>query len=300
MTTFSESTLQSVERKNVIYKEKTELIAEINNLLDEIEKKQVSIGLKSDKSKSKNLGQYFTNLEISKILSHQISGDFKKSTISIIDAGAGIGILGISSIKRLIEVTDMKDFHISSVELDTNLIPMLTESFRKLNLILIKYGYSLSSSIFNIDFVTGRNHFTNKQFDIAILNPPYFKINSESIYFNRTNDLFKGNPNIYTQFIAVCLSQLNKDGQLIVISPRSFTNGLYFKGFREFLFSRYAISHIHSFISRDSLFDKVLQEVVIYKIISRKNYNGSTEIVISTSEKENEVKLLFFLKYSRF
>jgi len=58
---------------------------------------------------------------------------------------------------------------------------------------------------------------------------------------------------------------------MITITPRSFTNGLYFKGFRAFLLSHMSLNRIHVFRRRDKIFENdkssVLQENIICRFI---------------------------------
>jgi adenine-specific DNA-methyltransferase len=75
-------------------------------------------------------------------------------------------------------------------------------------------------------------------------------------------------------------------GQLVAIVPRSFCNGPYYRPFREFVFARAAIKHIHLFESRSKAFkdDKVLQENIIL-VLERGATQG--EVAISTSTDDH-------------
>jgi adenine-specific DNA-methyltransferase len=90
-----------------------------------------------------------------------------------------------------------------------------------------------------------------------------------SPYAKSMAHLFKGDPNIYALFVAKALSLLAPQGELIFITPRSFTNGLYFKGFRKYLLKNNSLKAIHIFKSRKDAFKEsdVLQENVIFKIV---------------------------------
>ena len=110
----------------------------------------------------------------------------------------------------------------------------------------------------------------------------------KSPYSKATSDLFRGDPNIYASFIAVCLSSLSDQGQLIFITPRSFTNGLYYKGFRHYLFHTASLKEIHIFKSRNKVFKdaQVLQENIICKFIKMPQHD---EIIITSSHSDEDI-----------
>ena len=77
-----------------------------------------------------------------------------------------------------------------------------------------------------------------------------------------------GAPNLYFLFAAMSLFNVCDSGEMVYIIPRSWTSGMYFKRFRQYLFSHGVIEQIHLFTSRDKVFDteQVLQETMIVKI----------------------------------
>jgi adenine-specific DNA-methyltransferase len=99
-------------------------------------------------------------------------------------------------------------------------------------------------------------------------------------------------------FMAIVLSALVKDGQMIAIVPRSFTNGLYFKGFRNFLLKYFNIELIHIFKSRNKVFSNldVLQENIICKITKTKQ---KQKITISVSTSSDDLPKSINKKYSK-
>ena len=75
--------------------------------------------------------------------------------------------------------------------------------------------------------------------------------------------------NLYTGFLAIAINLLQNNGEMVVIVPRSFCNGPYFKPFSKLLLSTTAFKHIHVFGSGKKAFkeDDVLQENIILHAI---------------------------------
>lgn len=93
-----------------------------------------------------------------------------------------------------------------------------------------------------------------------------------------------GAPNLYFLFAAMSLFNVRDGGEMVYIIPRSWTSGMYFKRFRQYLFSHGVIEQIHLFTSRDKVFDteQVLQETMIVKI--RKQRQVPSDILVTSSE----------------
>ncbi len=105
----------------------------------------------------------------------------------------------------------------------------------------------------------------DRDFDVVISNPPYFKINKSDPRAVLASNVVFGQPNIYALFMAVSAVLLRPGGDFISITPRSFASGLYFRKFRQVFFDLIRPARIHAFGSRREAFkrDEVLQENVI-------------------------------------
>src|SRR5713226_175418 len=95
------------------------------------------------------------------------------------------------------------------------------------------------------------------------------------------NDVVHGQPNIYAFFLAAAAQMLRPGGELVAITPRSFCNGLYFRGFRHWFFAKMALDHIHLFESRKETFRDVLQESLV--TASHRLGKPSVSVTVSTS-----------------
>ncbi|HET8797805.1 MAG TPA: Eco57I restriction-modification methylase domain-containing protein, partial [Thermoanaerobaculia bacterium] len=121
-------------------------------------------------------------------------------------------------------------------------------------------------------------------YDIAIANPPYFKLQKQDPRAVAASEIVHGQPNIYAIFMAIMASLLAPDGTMVTITPRSFTSGDYFRRFREFLFANVVPEALHLFTSRREAFrdDDVLQENVVLRA-RRGSPRRGARVAITTS-----------------
>lgn len=106
-------------------------------------------------------------------------------------------------------------------------------------------------------------------YDRIILNPPYKKMAAKDV---RQSGLPCKSANLYSAFIAIGLSRLAKNGELVAIVPRSWMNGDYFEPFRRYALGYFSLDAIHTYGSRKDVFKdtKVLQETMIVRFSNRR------------------------------
>lgn len=237
----------------------------------------------------KGLGQYFTDPEIASFMGSIVDfKDYKKDEINFLDSCAGYGILTIAfTIECIKSNSQVKTINVTLYEVDSSIIPELQKVIENLKEVVEETGKEFNYRIINEDFILERPDLSlNEKFDFSVINPPYFKYSvADSKYSKSTKDIFKGDPNIYASFIAVTTELLEENGQAVIISPRSFLNGLYFKGFRNFLLDNVKFDQIHLFKSRSKVFldSKILQENIIFKITKTKKRTETIKITSSNS-----------------
>lgn len=257
-----------------------------------------SIGLEYSRNTSDNYkkenGQYFTPKVIADFMSSIAS--HKSNRISILDPGCGTGVLSCSLIEELVSKTDILEIELELYETDENVISKTMVVIKYLSSWLEKRNIKLHYEINQKDFIIDNSSVFSlstlfetkkiKKFDYIISNPPYFKISKNDKRATLANELIYGQPNIYSLFMGLSAKLLNKDGEMIFITPRSFAAGSYFKAFRQSFFNEVSISNLHIFESRKKMFrnNNVLQENIIIR--ATKAINKTIKITVSESDND--------------
>lgn len=225
----------------------------------------------------KNKGQFFTPSAIARFMGSLAKSE--KSHISILDPGCGTAILSCAIVESLVDSnSNLRSISLDSYEIDNDIFPFTISVLDFLRAWLSAKDISFQYNLIQDDFILNNagvlkrefslfNTLEAKEYDFVISNPPYFKLNKEDNRAKAAESITRGQPNIYALFMAVSSRMLCPNGQLIFITPRSYTSGSYFKSFREFFFNNVAINQIHLFDSRKDTFnrDNVLQETLIIK-----------------------------------
>lgn len=220
--------------------------------------------------------QFFTDVSTATFMA-SLFKPRKKKKIKILDAGAGIGVLGATLINKICSWDNKpEEIFITAYEIDRNLIVALQETLYiceqlcasngiRLNFRIIEENF-IFSSVVSLPLAPKAN-----KFDLAILNPPYKKISTDSEENRMLLSIGIDVSNQYAAFVSLVKRWLVPKGEFVAITPRSFCNGQYFKKFRNDLTGDTTIKHFHLFDSRTTVFsgEDVLQESVIYHAIKQ-------------------------------
>ena len=234
------------------------------------------------------IGQRFTSNSVARFMAKQVRD--LPTKVRLLDPGAGVGILTAAVCERIAKMRKPRSLFVEAWETNEAVLPHLAETMEACREMLRVNGHSFDFEILPEDFVLSSAAWAKNSgslfdfgetlppVDIAILNPPYFKLNAKGKHARVMSELFSGQPNMYAAFLALSALRLKGKGRMIAITPRSFCNGLYFKGFRKFLERRVSFRQFHLFHSRSKTFDQesVLQETVIS--VSSKSPTDTTEI----------------------
>lgn len=246
-----------------------------------------------DLDKRHELGQFLTPNPIAEFMASLF--EIQRSEVHLLDAGAGAGALSAALIGRLCrDSRTPKRISITAYEVDAAQIEPLRARLDGCRRECERAGISFSATVLNEDFIAAAvpmvrsDLFASEapRFNTAILNPPYRKIRSDSPTRLSLRSAGIETSNLYAGFVALVTRLLDKGGEMVAITPRSFCNGPYFKPFREDLLKAMSLRRLHVFESRSAAFsgDAVLQENIIFHAV--KSAPKPKKVIISSSSGE--------------
>ncbi len=258
---------------------------------------------KMPKTQRKNYGQFFTSKETAVFMAELFEVPVNKEQLYILDAGAGSGILSIALIERLQRIPQLRHIHLVCYENDPQIIELLRANLQWVcQHSTLRVDYEIREDNYILSHMIEYNGMLGAEpnplkYDMVIGNPPYMKIAKDAPEAKAMPDVCYGAPNLYFLFAAMGMFNLIPNGELVYIIPRSWTSGAYFKKFRQKFLSEGILEHIHLFVSRDKVFEKE-SEIIIIKV--RKTTNVPSQISITTTQSNRDFsdKTVFEAPYS--
>lgn len=221
----------------------------------------------NDRGQRSDIGQFTTPSEVARTIASLVEP--KSRPLRVVDPGAGTGALMLGLIASLIERDISVPIEVDLVETDSVALRLLQTATQEAQTAAAAHGITLETRIVDADFCDTSSWAGNRRFDVAIMNPPYMKLGSQD---PRRRTVLRSHgidcPNLYAAFLGVATNLLESDGHLVAITPRSFTNGLYFTNFRKELMNRATFRDVILFDHRNRLFraSSVLQETIIFAL----------------------------------
>ena len=275
-------------------------------LTDSTDITRIHVSSKLSIKQRSELGQFLTPAPIARFMARQFSN--LVGHVSLLDPGAGVGSLTTAFVEQLLVNPDpIESCFITAYEVESSFLSSLnqrlTECCTALGRQGIKADYCLREKSFieaaievNLPlFPESTTCFTH-----AILNPPYKKVNSQSVEKKILSSLGIETVNLYSAFVWLAMLQLAKDGEIVAITPRSFCNGTYFRPFRKALLRGMRLKKIHVFKSRSAAFidDEVLQENIIFHATKTKLKPDFVEVTNHSGNALDEFSETRFSPYN--
>ncbi|MBO9343647.1 MAG: Eco57I restriction-modification methylase domain-containing protein [Roseiflexus sp.] len=246
-----------------------------------------------------SLGQFFTPPHVADLMASWV--DPLPERITLLDAGAGTGALIAALVRRICRMPGVtRQLRVTAFEIDPSLAQPLAVCMASCQRMCESSGISFSADIRQADFIATAAPIARGDlfaeslppFNVALVNPPYRKIRSDSAERLHLRSAGIETSNLYAGFLALIIRLLAPGGQLVSITPRSFCNGPYFRPFREDLLNRMTIRRIHVFDSRSAVFeqDDVLQETIIMDAVKSAEPCATIRILSSAGAPESAVR----------
>ncbi|HEU4323916.1 MAG TPA: Eco57I restriction-modification methylase domain-containing protein [Roseiflexaceae bacterium] len=243
-----------------------------------------------DPLRQATLGQYLTPAPVARLIASMV--EQSQADVTVLDPGAGVGTLTAALVDQLCQrERPPRSISVTAYEIDLRLCQSLRQTMEHCATICAAHGVLWEGSVREADFIHETvGQLTSPLFETApavyscaILNPPYRKINTGSLYRRLLRQVGVETSNLYAAFVALALRLLAPSGELVAITPRSFCNGPYFRPFRHDLLATLALRRFHLFESRNTLFreNEVLQENLIFA--GQKTAVRPETIVLTTS-----------------
>ena len=264
----------------------------IEPLLHTLDHVRQSVNGRTQRADRSDIGQFLTPTAIARFMASLFEKN-RRDHVRILDPGAGAGVLFSAYVEALVaEEKRPLTVEVVAYENDRQILPELADTMARCETLCRNVGMAFHGEVRAEDFIAAAIAETeeglfarpNAGFTHAILNPPYKKINGQSVVRRRLNGAGLEISNLYAAFVWLSALLLAPGGELSAITPRSFCNGPYFRRFRFALLDMMSLRRIHVFESRKKAFgdDEVLQENVIYHAVREET--KPEQIIISSSE----------------
>jgi adenine-specific DNA-methyltransferase len=240
------------------------------------------------------MGQFLTPPGVAGLL----AGMFESAVgdVRLLDAGAGVGTLTAAFVEDVLgREQKPSSLHLTAWEAEKEFVGRLRQVLEECveagraagvpTSYVLNHGDMLKDGAALLDEDDlFRGPRQRRDFTHAIMNPPYRKINADSEARSLLRRAGLETSNLYTGFLWLVARLLEREGQMVAITPRSFCNGPYFLPFRERFFGLMALERLHVFNRRDALFagDDVLQENLI--MYARRSAKRRTSVMLTSSD----------------
>ena len=217
----------------------------------------------------RDLGQYMTPPLIARLMARRMveARQWADCTVRLLDPAAGSGVLASALVEAVATASaPPARIELLMCEIDPAMQPALLRCADELRNFCASLHVDIDIQTCQGDFLLGTLACDAQPvLDAVIANPPYFKLARNDPRALAHEAAVHGQPNIYGLFMTACAAILRPGGAYCFITPRSWTNGAYFRAARRILRTTLAIDALHLFDSRQAHFeaDEILQEALI-------------------------------------
>lgn len=247
-----------------------------------------------EKSKTENvrLGRLFTKKNTARLMADMIKLDAEKTAYTVLDPGAGTGILAAAVVERICkEAPACKQIFLTCYENDPDFLPMLEDNLERIRKkCRHDYDVRLFVTVYDENYLVDvKNHYTvtffdtvEDKFDIIICNPPSELIAKGSAEAESVGGVTMLKISSAYLFFKVASMHLEANGSLVIMLPTTAASASSVSVLRSEIAKRLSLRKIHLFIGKQ----KNLKRAIPLKksiILAYENKEEKDDITITTS-----------------
>ncbi len=214
------------------------------------------------KSKSENirLGRFFTKKDTARLMANMLPLDDKKTAYTLLDPGAGTGILASAAIEEICKrCPACKQIFVTCYENNPDFIPMLQDNLERVRKkARHDYDVRVYVTVYEENYIVeSQNHYTvtffdviEDKFDIIICNPPTGFIEKGTVEAKRAGGVTQVKISEAYLFAKMAGRHLEENGRLVIILPTSVASASALTSFRKEMADNLALDKIHLFIGK--------------------------------------------------
>ncbi|MFA5562148.1 MAG: hypothetical protein WDA00_05860 [Eubacteriales bacterium] len=258
----------------------------------------------TSKAENIRLGRFFTKKPTAALM----AGLFTLTDaplVSILDPGAGTGILSAALVEALCRRGRATEIHLVCYENNARYLPVLKNNLDRLRRKCRReYGVKLAASVLEENYVLAQRDsytisFFSRQpelFDFVIMNPPSELIEKDSPEALCAQDICPTAVNLNYLFAAMAMQNLRTGGEMVALLPTVFATAVQLSKIRCSLLSQSVLERVHLFTDKSQ---GALKNSLVIKL--RKGGVSAPKILLSVSTDDGtpeQTTLLPELPYS--
>ena len=211
-------------------------------------------------SENVRLGRLFTKKDTARRMAAMFSLNEERNACTILDPGAGTGILSAALIERICkEAPRCKQIFLTCYENDESFLPMLKDNLERIRKkCRHDYDVRLFVTVYEENYLTqSKEHYTvhfsrrvEDTFDYIICNPPKELCLKGSEEAEAIGGISTVKAHSALLFAETAKRHLEEGGQLVIMMPTTIASATEQKPFRLSLFGAMPITAVHLFIGK--------------------------------------------------
>ena len=214
------------------------------------------------KSKSDNvrLSRFFTKKETAILMAAMPALDPEKAAYTILDPGAGTGILSAALVERICKSCPAcKQIFLTCYETDPDFAAMLRDNLERIRKkARHDYDVRLYATVFEENYITeSQNHYTvtlfdtvEDKFDLVICNPPTAMVDKWTSEAIRAGGVTQVKINAAYLFAKLAARHLEDGGKLVIMLPTTVASASALSAYRREMADLLSLERIHLFVGK--------------------------------------------------